>query len=1172
MNHAPAFCAPAGSGRLCWRLLSAGFVALLSGPASAQDSSAGAEQAIRVIGTDGSTQIVEIDQEARTRLAAGPESAQLTSVPLTGGRSADFLLQRFEVWTPDAELVAFDGLTTTALARPDVVFYRGHAQADPAETVFLSVSKSADGEVRMLSSHPKLGASVIAPDQDTSGRTIHRLAPADGAGLEAFTCHADELPLNEDAMKNVIEPQTSFDVRSSTLLEAELMVDVTNHLFTTSFASDHNRALTYVGNLIGACSAIYQRDMNVVLTVKQATVWTTPDPFDGSSSDVQLTNYMNWVKANRSGVARDVAHLLGGRRSYGGIAYVGAMCNTNYGYGVSNIYGTYTYPTSSYTWDVNCVAHELGHNFSSPHTQCYSPPIDCCYSDCGCGSVAPEAGTIMSYCHLTNNTGTVGLYFHQRCVDKMRAYVEGRTCLSAYNAPATPKITVHGNNVTIPNGDWTPSVTEATSFGPGRIGGGGDVHRTYVIRNSGTGTLSLTGSQPVTISGTHPWDYWVSAQPSASIAPGASTTFQVTFRPAATGSRSALIWIPTNDPVDTAYSFWVEGSGTYTGTRTYSWSGAASIPDNTPSGVEIPITVSNFPGLLADVNLQIGGGSCSAEPGATGVGISHTYVADLFMTLRSPSGREVYLMGGSGGNGNNMCSVLLDDQGGGPSIGGIAPAQAPYPGTYVPASPLSAFNGEDPTGTWRLKVWDTVAGDTGVARNVSLILKPRGSYTEQFTGSPTGWIASGADQPGLCTTEFNSWDQSLRIWVAQHPSQPRVMGWLTNDPGSRIPYSLVGSDRYVRAKFHVYAGGQASGALNQVPNMRMRVANRFAVSSVLEVLHHSNFDPESSTFGQDFRPSKDMTRPSVYRVDFDPVDVPYLQTNADSEYLLRMFEAYATEPQENGFVALTESSMSIYPALSDSGVPVTKLYASSRNDFSGTVFSAYNVSQPVTYPVGKQTTGSDLPRGSVGTGGITLDTLRVPSSKLGIVTADVVPGASSEDHDPARRARVEENKIYKIRFHATSTVATSQQPHIRFRARTGKFSWIQKLEVGGAWAIGTDLSSPNAAIAQQALPGVGSRNPDQMNSGEAGGWYTMLFHSPLNREIRADYGNVPLTTSMPHMMGQDGPGVNTGRTRRDINIGIDLIDSISPGPNAWREQGQLTVDRVEIRAYNRPGE
>jgi subtilisin-like proprotein convertase family protein len=149
---------------------------------------------------------------------------------------------------------------------------------------------------------------------------------------------------------------------------------------------------------------------------------------------------------------------------------------------------------------------------------------------------------------------------------------------------------------------------------------------------------------------------------------------------------------------------------------------AVAIPDGNAAGVNIPVTVSGAPGGISKLVFSIDGTSCTSAIGATTVGLAHSWVGDLILTLTSPSGTSVTLAsrpGGTGNSGNNFCQTVLDDSAT-TSIQSIAVADAPFTGTFSPASPLAAFNGENPNGVWTLNVSDNALADTGSVLAFSL--------------------------------------------------------------------------------------------------------------------------------------------------------------------------------------------------------------------------------------------------------------------------------------------------------------------------------------------------------------------------------------------------------------------------------------------------------------------
>lgn len=153
---------------------------------------------------------------------------------------------------------------------------------------------------------------------------------------------------------------------------------------------------------------------------------------------------------------------------------------------------------------------------------------------------------------------------------------------------------------------------------------------------------------------------------------------------------------------------------------------AVAIPDNAPAGINISLPFSGV-GAITDVNFRFDGSSCSSAIGATTVGLDHTYVGDLVVKLTSPQGTTVTLIdrpGATSGdnNGNNYCTTTLDDDGAFTSIEAVDLALAPFTGSFLPASALSAFDGQNPDGTWVLNVSDNAGVDTGSVRAFSLIV------------------------------------------------------------------------------------------------------------------------------------------------------------------------------------------------------------------------------------------------------------------------------------------------------------------------------------------------------------------------------------------------------------------------------------------------------------------
>jgi subtilisin-like proprotein convertase family protein len=143
-----------------------------------------------------------------------------------------------------------------------------------------------------------------------------------------------------------------------------------------------------------------------------------------------------------------------------------------------------------------------------------------------------------------------------------------------------------------------------------------------------------------------------------------------------------------------------------------------------PNSAAASLVVGGLQGRIAKLVLRIDGTACTTAPGATTVGVDHTFINDLTFQLVSPSGTVVTVIDEIDFDGHNLCQVTLDDDSAGPSIQTAVSAQAPFTGSWKPATPLAAFQGEDPNGTWQLVGTDNAPFDTGSMRAFSLIITP----------------------------------------------------------------------------------------------------------------------------------------------------------------------------------------------------------------------------------------------------------------------------------------------------------------------------------------------------------------------------------------------------------------------------------------------------------------
>jgi VCBS repeat-containing protein len=129
-----------------------------------------------------------------------------------------------------------------------------------------------------------------------------------------------------------------------------------------------------------------------------------------------------------------------------------------------------------------------------------------------------------------------------------------------YVEPAlTPEIAIVGaNSVEVTDGELFVSPLSGTDFGSSDVNTG-SLTRTFTIENSGDAALNVGDG---VISGDEASAFTFSKVPNATILPGGSSTFEVTFDPTKQGLHDAVVEITSDDGDEASFTFAVQGNGT----------------------------------------------------------------------------------------------------------------------------------------------------------------------------------------------------------------------------------------------------------------------------------------------------------------------------------------------------------------------------------------------------------------------------------------------------------------------------------------------------------------------------------------------------------------------------------------------------------------------------------
>ncbi len=182
------------------------------------------------------------------------------------------------------------------------------------------------------------------------------------------------------------------------------------------------------------------------------------------------------------------------------------------------------------------------------------------------------------------------------------------------------EIEVLKNNITITDGDITPSTIDGTDLGSVVIGNSTVV--TYIIKNNGAVNLTIGA---FTFTG----DFSLATAPATPVTPGSSTTFQVRFTPASTGVINGTVSFANNDASENPYNFSLTGTGVNNAPTDISLSNSA-VDENQPINTVVGTLTATDPDAGAMFTFSLACAVASVDDASFNIGGANLRTSALF--------------------------------------------------------------------------------------------------------------------------------------------------------------------------------------------------------------------------------------------------------------------------------------------------------------------------------------------------------------------------------------------------------------------------------------------------------------------------------------------------------------------------------------------------------------
>ncbi len=353
----------------------------------------------------------------------------IITIPNSKGIFEDFSVKEASIMHPDL-----------AAKYPEIKSYIGKGITDPTAVIRFSISPQGMHSMKLSGNTATEFIEPYSIDKQTY--TIYTRSEKSTIS-EKISCKVEE-NIQQAALKSITK-----NANDAILRTYRLAISTTGE-YTQFHGGTKLSAMAAINATMTRVNGIFENDFNVTMILianNDTVVYTDPstDPYTNSYNS-QLQNTLTNVIGESN---YDIGHVFVKGGNNGNAGCIGCVCvdgRKGSGFTSRNI------PQGD-AFDIDYVAHEIGHQFGANHTFSFRNESTNAHFEPGSGS------TIMGYAGITGATDVQqnsDPYFHFHSIEQVTNYIKTTSCQTNTSTGNSVPVVSAGPNYTIPKG--TPFV------------------------------------------------------------------------------------------------------------------------------------------------------------------------------------------------------------------------------------------------------------------------------------------------------------------------------------------------------------------------------------------------------------------------------------------------------------------------------------------------------------------------------------------------------------------------------------------------------------------------------------------------------------------------------------------------------------------------------------------